>query len=57
MILLMISYQDLYKAEWKFTKRLWKRFGYFFGLFGLLAVNIIIYTRVMNTLKMNIRYW
>lgn len=53
----MISYQDLYKNNWKPSKRLFKRFGYFSGLFLILSITIIIYTRIMNVFKFNVKYW
>ena len=55
--LLMISYQDLYKNNWKPSPRLWKRFGYFSGLFLILAATVLAYTRLMSLFKLNIRYW
>ena len=55
--LAMISYQDLYKNNWKPSTTMAKRFTYFSLLFLVITATIIVYTKVMTVLKWNIRYW
>ena len=53
----MITYQDLFKAGGRITKRMIKRFFYFLGMFIILALNVLGYTYIMNLFKMNVKYW